>query len=143
MKPAALSIRAFGLLAALLPASGQNQAPGNWIDPNSGLMWAASDNGVGVTFMQAKYYCETLRLGGFSDWTLPAIDDLQKLFGGPANAGGFHVAGPLKLTGWEWSSPLGKEQGEAWALDFGDGGRASLVMGDSGPNRALCVRRPK
>ena len=27
------------------------------------------------------------------------------------------------------------------ALDFGDGGRASVAAGDSGLNRALCVRR--
>ena len=123
-------------------ANGANDQP-YWADPNTKLTWAASDNGVGATFMQAKYYCEALTLGGFDDWTLPVIDELQNLFGGPANAGGFHVSGPLKLTGWEWSSSLGKEGGEAWALDFGDGGRASLPMGDSGFNRALCVRRPK
>jgi hypothetical protein len=28
------------------------------------------------------------------------------------------------------------------ALDFGDGGRASVVMGNSALSRALCVRRP-
>jgi hypothetical protein len=94
-----------------------------------------------VTYSQAAYYCKTLILGGHQDWTLPAIDDLQKQFGGPANASGFHIAGPIKLTGWEWSSSPGKEPGEEWALDFGDGGRASVVMGDSGLNRALCVRR--
>jgi len=55
--------------------------------------------------------------------------------------GGHHVLGPIKLTGWAWSSTPGKSTGEAWSLDFGDGGRASVVTGDSGLNRALCVRR--
>ena len=92
-------------------------------------------------YRQAVYYCQALTLAGHKDWTLPSIDDLHKLFGGPANANGFHIVAPIKLSGWTWSSSPGKEPGEEWALDFGDGGRASVVMGDSGFNRALCVRR--
>jgi len=113
---------------------------GYWPQPGSHLAWAASDNGFGVTWSQAAYYCRTLTTGGHKDWELPTIDELHGLFGGPANQGGYHVAGPLKLTGWAWSSSQGKEPGERWALDFGDGARASVVMGDSGLNRALCVR---
>ena len=119
----------------------ETQSRGYWVDNSTGLMWAGADNGSAVTFSQAAYYCSHLSLAGHKDWTLPLIDDLQKLFGGPADSGGFHVIGPIKLTGWAWSSSPGKESGEEWALDFGDGGRASLVMGDSGLNRALCVRR--
>jgi hypothetical protein len=118
----------------------ETQSRGYWIDPNTKLIWAAADNGSGVTQSQAAYYCRSLTLNGYKDWTLPSIDDLQKLFGGPANLSGYHIAGPLKLTGWAWSSSVGKEPGEQWALDFGDGGRASVVTGDSGLNRALCVR---
>lgn len=110
-----------------------------WTDTATGLTWTGSDSGAPVTFIQANYYCSHLELGSNRGWRLPTIDELQALFGGPANANGFHVKGPLKLTGWEWSSTLGKERGEAWALDFGDGGKASIVMGDSGLNRALCV----
>jgi hypothetical protein len=53
----------------------------------------------------------------------------------------------LLLTGlrskWPRASvySVGKEPGEQWSLDFGDGARASVVTGDSGLNRALCVRR--
>ncbi len=113
---------------------------GYWTDPETKLTWAAADNGSGVTQEEAQYYCRTLTLGGFKDWTLPDIDQLQHLFGGPADDNGHHVSGSIKLTGWEWSSTPGKAPGEAWALDFGDGGRASVVTGDSGLNRALCVR---
>jgi hypothetical protein len=126
------------LRAAMARAEAQSR--GYWVDPNTQLMWAAADSGSAVTFSEAVYYCRTLSLAGHKDWVLPPIDDLQKLFGGPADAGGFHILGPIKLTGWAWSSSPGKEPGEEWALDFGDGGRASLVMGDSGLNRALCVR---
>ena|SRR5579871_2137754 len=117
------------------------QLRGYWKDPQTGLLWATSDNGSAVTLSQAAYYCQHLAVGGVTNWSLPSIDELRALFGGAANQGGFHLLAPIKLTGWEWSSSPGKEAGEQWALDFGDGARASVVKGDSGLNRALCVRR--
>lgn len=123
------------LLANLLLA----QSSATWKDPATGLLWTSADSGAPVTYTQAKLYCTQLTLEGHQDWRLPAIDELQQLFGGPANASGYHLVGPLKLSGWQWSATLGREKGEAWALDFGDGARASVVMGDSGLNRALCV----
>ena len=71
-----------------------------------------------------------------------ATGGLQQLVGSTANASGYRITGPIKLTGWQWSSTPGVEKGEGWALDFGDGGRASVVAGDSGLNRALCVHEP-
>jgi hypothetical protein len=115
---------------------------GYWLDPQTQLMWPAADNGFGVSAAQAVYYCRTLALAGYSDWTLPVIDELHGLFGGTANDSGHHVRGPIRLTGWQWSASPGLEPGQQWALDFGDGARASAVTGDSGLNRALCVRRP-
>ena len=114
---------------------------GYWTDPKTQLTWAAADNGSGVTQSQAAYYCRQLTLGNHPDWTLPTIDELHTLFGGDANEHGHHIRGPITLTGWQWSSSEGTAPGEAWALDFGDGGQASVVTGDSGLNRALCVRR--
>ncbi len=121
-------------------ANAEAERSGYWIAPDRRLMWAAADNGSGVTFQQAAYYCRFLALGGHRDWTLPSIDELRNLFGGDADEYGHHVNGPAKLTGWTWSASEGREPGEHWALDFGDGGRASVVDGDSGLNRALCVR---
>lgn len=112
-----------------------------WTDPSTRLTWASADNGIGVTYSQAVYYCHTLALDGHNDWALASIEDLFHLFGGPANADGHHIVAPIKLTGWQWSSSPGRDRGEEWALDFGDGQKASVVMGDSGLNRALCVRR--
>jgi Protein of unknown function (DUF1566) len=103
-------------------------------------MWTASDNGSGLSQHQAERYCRTLTVAGFHDWTLPSIDQLQGLVGA-AGQGGYRIKAPIKLTGWQWSSTPGKQDGEEWALDFGDGGRASVAAGDSGLNRALCVRR--
>jgi len=122
-------------------ALGQKAQPNFWIDPNTKRVWMSSDNGSGLSLSQAKRYCRESSVGGFSDWTLPSIDELQGLYGGSEDAGGHHVKGPIKLTGWEWSATPGSQDGEGWALDFGDGARASVAAGDSGLNRALCVRR--
>ena len=129
------------LLASLSGWSVKAQNKEYWTDPATRLIWAAADNGSGISLNQAKRYCSELALGGFHDWRLPAIDELQSLFGGPANDNGRHIKGPIKVSGWEWSSTPGQQEGEGWVLDFGDGGRASVAAGDSGLNRA-CVRKP-
>jgi Protein of unknown function (DUF1566) len=113
--------------------------PSYWIDPETHLMWTAADNGSGLSWLQAQRYCRNLTLGGFKDWILPPIDELQGLVGG-AGQSTYRIKAPIKLSGWQWSSTPGKQDGEGWALDFGDGGRASVAAGDSGLNRALCVR---
>jgi Protein of unknown function (DUF1566) len=111
-----------------------------WIDPQTHLMWTAADNGSGLSWLQAQRYCRDLTLAGFHNWTLPSIDDLQGMVGATDSQSTYRIKAPIKLTGWQWSSTPGKQAGEGWALDFGDGGRASVAAGDSGLNRALCVR---
>lgn len=118
---------------------GTIQQLGHWTDPRTQLTWAAADNGAGVTVSQARHHCDTLKIGHLHTWRLPTIDELQTLFGGPPDERGFRVIAPLKLSGWAWSSSVGNEPAEHWALDFGDGARASVVAGDAGLNRALCV----
>jgi hypothetical protein len=111
-----------------------------WIDSDTKLMWTLADNGSGLSRSQAIRYCRELNLAGFKDWTLPSIDDLQGIFDNSQNEGTYHVRGPFKLSGWQWSNTPGTQEGEGWAFDFGDGGRASVAAGDSGLNRALCIR---
>ncbi len=133
------------LLIALAPLAipgfaeqGSHSSP--WKDPSSGLTWTPADNGSGISLHQAMRYCSELKSSGYADWRLPSIDELQGLFGGSGNESGRHIKGPIRITGWEWSSTPGQQDGEGWAFDFGDGGRASVAAGDSGLNRTLCVR---
>jgi TolB-like protein len=44
------------------------------------LMWTVRDNGRDVTWKQAKAYCEACRVGGYSDWRMPTIEELEGLY---------------------------------------------------------------
>ena len=133
------------------------QLRGYWVDPSTGLMWAAKDNGKDVSWKGAMKYCRDLRLAGYSDWRLPSIDELQEIYDNsgfntphsgdsmPALAG--KAKGGLMLTGArEWSSTRvlddrGRNTGIAWQYDFPHGKRWRYdPLGYTGSLRALCVR---
>jgi hypothetical protein len=145
------------LALAAVQVRAQNQTPANvgppppvgWTDPATGLTWTTEDNGSPVNWNQATAYCSNLRLGGYSDWRLPTIDELQGIYdpgsrvpgswrNGEAN---WRVKGNLKLSGVPWSSTQ-KNAEEAWRFNFSDGERYSMNISNAGSSkRALCVRR--
>jgi hypothetical protein len=115
-----------------MPASAPQSAVqegGIWRDSDTGLNWTQSDNGENVNWDQAMSYCKSLRLGGFSDWRLPEIDDLKQI-DDPLSPG--HLKGPLQLTGQQWSATQ-VSNGSAYSRDFRFDGQSGF--------RALCVRR--
>jgi hypothetical protein len=143
----------------------QTQAQGFWTDPSSGLMWAAKDNGKRVSWHKAMKYCRTLKLAGYSDWTLPTIDELESLVNLRAYAtehvgssdilhwnGELHVNGGLMLTSdRQWSSSPGSGpdgrplKSKFWSFDYRVGRRwngfEDWAEGDT--MGALCVRDAK
>jgi hypothetical protein len=105
-------------------------------------MWTKSDNGQEVTFLEAQQYCENLRLGGYSDWRLPRIQELEKLYD-PKSGGPYNIRDPFKLTGFAvWGSTNEGKKGSdsAWFFNFVVGKRVSYPIGFSLYYRALCVR---
>ncbi len=135
----------------------QTQARGYWVDPSTGLMWTAKDNGQNITWRQAVKYCRKLRVAGHSDWRLPTIDELQGVYDGsgfnvpPLHKGDVPVLagkakGDLLLTGtFEWSSSRvfidRRRTGYAWQFEFPNGRRWHEQLGYNVGKRALCVRR--
>ncbi len=49
---------------------------GTVTDLNTGLMWQQVPASEGMTWAQAKEYCENLELGGYSDWRMPTLKEL-------------------------------------------------------------------
>jgi WD40 repeat protein len=50
-----------------------------WTDGETNLSWTQTDNGKSVNWKEASQYCGGLHLGGFSDWRLPTIEELQTI----------------------------------------------------------------
>ena len=48
-------------------------------DGATGLMWAVTDSGKGMSWQQALAYCEKLKLAGHDDWRLPNAKELQSI----------------------------------------------------------------
>ena len=72
----------FLLLLSQAPVAGSAQrfvdnGDGTVTDTRQQLMWEKGDNGAEVTFEGAQKYCQTLRLGGYSDWRLPEPEERE------------------------------------------------------------------
>jgi hypothetical protein len=53
---------------------------GDWVDTRTSLMWTVKDNGESVNVTDSIAYCGSLRLGGYSDWRVPTIDELRGVY---------------------------------------------------------------
>lgn len=53
--------------------------PQTIVDTKSKLMWAPSDNRESLTWREAVEYCENYEGGGYEDWRMPKISELQTL----------------------------------------------------------------
>src|SRR2546426_7175724 len=52
------------------------------IDPNTHLMWATTEERIGLSqdWAVGMLYCEHSRTGGFKDWRLPTTSELVDLY---------------------------------------------------------------
>jgi len=72
---------------------------GTVLDTRTNLMWASKDNNQGVSWKEAKKYCENYRGGGYNDWRLPTLQELEGLYD-PAITGnyGYGITSLIELT---------------------------------------------
>ena len=53
---------------------------GTVMDAETGLMWAAGNNGKDINWQGARVYCENYRGGGYSDWRMPTQNELSAIY---------------------------------------------------------------
>ncbi|TNF71368.1 MAG: DUF1566 domain-containing protein [Acidobacteria bacterium] len=112
-----------------------------FMDLKSGLMWAARDNGRDIDWRRAMRYCDDLELASYSDWRLPALDELEGLYRA-MSASQYKVPGEIRLTSCcPWSSTK-KSEDSAWNFNFQYRKPFSGGLSYTYDLRALCVRTP-
>jgi hypothetical protein len=104
-------------------------------DSQTGLMWTIRDNGTDVTWWQANEYAQQLHLGGYADWRLPTIEELEEL-----HEPQIGIRKPFKVHGLMWSSTKSGAD-HALFFNFWAGFRGSLPLDATDQTRAICVRR--
>jgi hypothetical protein len=118
---------------------------GYWVDPSTRLMWAGKDNsGRDMNWRRADKYCRDLLLGGYVDWRLPTIGELEGIYDQETSTA-WHVKGDILLTGYSWSASRGSDDrgrqgGASLLFNFGNGTRDLEPLGFRSFKRALCVR---
>jgi hypothetical protein len=128
-----------------------------WPDPTTGLMWTGRASGPGghlpgisVNFQEAIHYCSVLKLGGYTDWRLPTLDEVIGisyvthfiLVSGISFDGvefKAYLSGPY-LNATVWTSSLLPNQ-EVWAVIHGNQpGMEKWAVLQTEKLGALCVR---
>jgi len=110
------------------------------LDSQTGLMWAATDNGKDTTSYDAEKHCSLLKSGGYDDWRVPDIKELMTLYlPGKRNASGCFMSELFKVSACSfWSSY--SSIGGAAVFNFKVGKRSFSYNRDSYLLRALPVR---
>ena len=109
-------------------------------DLRTGLQWAAKDNGRDINWQNARAYCQNYSGGGYTDWRLPTVSELEGLY----KAGIRHISGDIiNITArYPWASET--RGSDAAAFDFRYGYRDWNFQSHSSPyDRALPVRNGK
>jgi formylglycine-generating enzyme required for sulfatase activity len=117
-----------------------HEDPNILIDPATGLMWTRRHNNEDINWIKASEYAKNLSLGGYADWRLPTIEELERL-SDPQRGHGFKIREPFKLEKPRIWSSTKKDSDSALYFDFFVKGRGSSPVEVLAFYRALCVRR--
>ncbi|QOY54155.1 DUF1566 domain-containing protein [Candidatus Sulfurimonas marisnigri] len=110
-------------------------------DSTTGMMWK-DDYKVKKTWNEAKGYCQDLKMGGYDDWRLPAINELESIADyrqyKPAIKAGFdNITSHIY---WSSSTDISNSN-DAWFLLFENG--RSYTLDKTNIYNVKCVRVEK
>jgi hypothetical protein len=129
-------------------------------------MWTLNDNGADISWNETRRYCQTLRIGGFSNWRVPSLGELESVFDRGATRTAskisanlremhvfqpdngrapldYHIAGGILLTTpYIWAMEMDFSRGHPYRkfFRFKEGQWDSSPPDENGLHRALCVR---
>jgi hypothetical protein len=116
---------------------------GTVTDTKTGLMWAAKDNGIPISWLNGLKYCQNYDGGGHTDWRMPTLAELESLYDpGAQNKSGYHVTELIETSAqslWAFET----RGFEAARFNFTYGTIYWLRKTYSGPTRVLPVRTGK
>ncbi len=98
---------------------------GTVLATRTNLMWAATDNGEEISWADAKSYCENYRGGGYKDWRMPTLDELEMFFCGNSKIGNYENV--FQLSGWNYWTSEKENSGKTFAKNVDDGHRVLPV----------------
>jgi TolB-like protein len=129
------------------------------------LMWTVRDNGSDVNWFEAQSFCNACRVGGYRDWRMPNIEELEALY---VRQNSYVISGVWRnmpprlkeLEGVQWNhevhvaSPFQLSAPTQWSGTFEDEASASQFVFRAGfatayertfgsGVRVLCVRQLK
>jgi hypothetical protein len=125
---------------------------GTVLDTQTGLMWAAKDNGADINWQNAKSYCENYRGGGYTNWRMPTQDELARLYDESKSYkpkqgnSSVHLAEWIELTSYgQWASDVRSSSAALFYFHLGSriDSRSWGPPAASTPYRALPVRSNK
>jgi hypothetical protein len=112
---------------------------GVYADFKNGVMWRRQDNRIDVTWKAARRHCDGLEYGGWDDWRLPTIEELDTLQAMWSRAA-FKTIDPIRLSDCcPWSSSE-SDEAKAWNYNFRFRRSFEGQKGFSYGMRALCLR---
>ncbi len=118
------------LLSACIQFSGDSgrflaQDDETVLDEETGLMWAAADNGQSLTWPEAEAYCSSYTGGGYDDWRLPKKTELIAL----AQAGIIKEEGMITVRGKRvWAAETDGTKGAGCSLESGGCGWSEKMI---------------
>lgn len=110
-----------------------------WRDLDHGLMWPKRDNATNVTWAKAETFCEELETGGYTNWRLPTIVELESIQA-MWSLRPYKITDAILLTSCcPWSDTQPSDT-TAYNVDFRYRRRFETHQKLSYSLRALCVR---
>jgi hypothetical protein len=138
MKTLLLLMIALGALGA---GYVRDDANGLVTDNATGLQWQSGTGSAlnPMRWRSAVERCETLTIGGFTDWRLPNINELRSIVDVSRADPAIDPIFPNTAHAYYWSSTSGADEPEsAWAVGFKAG--SDSIYNKEGRYNVRCVR---